>query len=220
MLRKLRKIGTVKRSTRERLVKEDMEGYARSTSSREREKERELDLEDARAEALELSTTEARCTIPLVAPVVQQPPPEPPKHALPTVFGTTADEDEPIFNRSHRPKIQLGIPDSEIWERVPKSESEVFEYPLDWDRILSDGSLLPSIEPWMRGCVQELMGDDESVVQEVLEFLAGRLVERPKPSELLSEVEQFMDDESRGFVLDLWRRLICHQLRLVGLPSE
>ncbi|CDR95027.1 hypothetical protein, conserved [Babesia bigemina] len=220
LLRKLQRIGTVRRSTRERLVKEDLEGFARSTSSRERDREREMDLEDAREEALELSSSEARCTIPLAAPVVQQPPAEPPKHALPTVFGNAADEDEPIFNRSHRPQIQLGLPDAEIWARVPKDEADVFAYPLDWDRILSDGGLFSSIEPWMRGCVSELMGDDESVVGEVLEFLAGRLVERPGPTELLSDVEQFMDDESQRFVLELWRRLIYHQLRLGEPPAS
>ncbi|GIX64689.1 PWI domain-containing protein [Babesia caballi] len=220
MLRKLHRVGVVKRSTRERLVKDDMDGFARSTSSREREKERELDLLDAQAEAAEAAAAEPRCTIPLAAPAAPQAPAEAPKRALPTVFSAAADEEEPIFNRSHRPKIRLGVPDSELWERVPTGEADVFAFALDWDRVLSDGSLVSSLEPWMRRCVTEFMGDDESVVGEVLEFLAGRLVERPAPAELLSEVEQFLDEESRGFVLELWRRLIFHQLQLGALSAD
>ncbi|GFE54509.1 PWI domain-containing protein [Babesia ovis] len=220
LLRKLHRIGTVKRSTRERLVKEDMEGFARSTSSRERERERELDLEDAEAEVSELAASEARCTIPLATPAVPQVPSEPPKRALLTVFGTNTEEEEPMFNRSHRPKIKLGIPDSEIWERVPRQESEIFGFALNWDLVLSDGSLISLLEPWMRRCILEYMGDDESVAGEVLEFLTARLIERPRPMELLSEVEQFLDDESRGFVLELWRHLIFHQYRFSELSSD
>ncbi|ORM41407.1 RNA-binding protein 25 [Babesia sp. Xinjiang] len=220
MIRKLHRIGTVKRSTRERLVKEDLDGFARSAGSREREKERELDLEDAQAEALELSTSEARCTIPLATPAVPQVPAEANRRALPTIFGTAVEEDEPMFNRSHRPKIKLGIPDSEVWDRVPKSESEVFGFDLDWGLVLSDGSLIPSLEPWMRRCVLEYMGDDESVAGEVLEFLVGRLMERPNHEELLSDVEQFLDEDSRGFILELWRHLIFHHLRLSALSSD
>ncbi|KAK1938621.1 putative Splicing regulatory glutamine/lysine-rich protein 1 [Babesia divergens] len=213
LLRKLHRIGTVRRSTRERLVNDDLTGFARSASTRERERERDFDLQDEKEEAAEISSSEVRCTIPLAPPVAPSAPIEPTKRALPTVFGSNADEDEPIFNRSHRPMIKLGVLDSEVWEQVPKTEDEVFAFSIDWDNLLSDDSLVAFLEPWMKKCILEYMGDDESVACEVMDFLNGRLLERPGPSEILSEVEQFLDEDSRGFVLELWRHLIFHQLK-------
>eukprot|EP00371_Babesia_bovis_P001065 XP_001609712.1 hypothetical protein [Babesia bovis T2Bo] len=212
LLRKLHRIGTVKRSTRERLIRADIEGYARSTDAKERELERQMDLEDAKAESMELYAAEPRCTIPIAPATVAQPVVEVPK-TVPTVFSATAEEDEPMFNRTYRPKIKLGIPDSEIWSRVPKEADAVFGYAIDWDIVLGDKSLMALIEPWMRKCIMEYMGGDESVVGEVLDFIAGRLLERPEPADLLSDVEQFLDEDSRGFVIELWRHLIFHQIR-------
>lgn len=219
LLRKLHRIGTVKRSTRERLVNDDLKGFARSTSSKEREREKELDLEDEMEEAKENASSEVRCTIPLAAPVAQAIPAEPQKRILPNVFSSNVDEEEPIFKRTHRPHIKMVMSDTELWEQVPKDEHDLFAFEIDWDHLLVDNSVMIFLEPWMKKCIMEFMGDDEEVTKEVMEFLNGRLLERPNPNDLLEDVEKFLDEDSRGFVYEMWRRIVFHQQKTKALFS-
>lgn len=219
LMRKLSRVGTVKRSTRERLVNEDLKGFPRFTSFKERQHEIELDLLDEREEAQEVASSETRCTIPLATQVTQPATVEPVKRELPTVFGSNVDEEEPMFKRTHRPLIKLGISDEEVWAQVPNTEEEAFAFQLDWAHLLSDQSLMKFISPWMKKCVMEFMGDDEAVAGEVVDFLSARLLERPNPTDLLAEVEQFLDEDSRSFVYEMWRRIIFHQLKTKGLLS-
>ncbi|UKJ89661.2 hypothetical protein MACJ_002913 [Theileria orientalis] len=103
------------------------------------------------------------------------------------------------------------LTEKEIWLMVPTDG--ILEFKLDWDLLFST-NLSILIEPWIRRCILEYMGNEESLVGEVLEFIFSRLKERPGPQELLFDVEQFLDEESEGFVKQLWRLLAFHQIRL------
>ncbi|AFZ81244.1 hypothetical protein BEWA_006530 [Theileria equi strain WA] len=205
LLRRLNRLGTVKQSLREKLIKEDLEGLSRY-NPRIRQKERIQDEEDAQEEESEARKKH----IPIhaqPAPVVEQ------KKSIPNVFAAQEEEEETIYTKKHKPLVKLRK-DEDIWEQVPTEEEQVFKFPLDWDGIFKDGTVNALIEPWIRKCIQEYMGDEESLVNDVIEFLTGRLAEHPTPSELLFDVEQFLDDESKGFVLQLWRMLIFQHMKL------
>ncbi|UKK02656.2 hypothetical protein MACK_002750 [Theileria orientalis] len=103
------------------------------------------------------------------------------------------------------------LTEKEIWQMVPTEG--ILDFKLDWDLLFST-NLSILIEPWIRRCILEYMGNEESLVSDVLEFIFSRLKESPSPQELLFEVEQFLDEESQGFVTQLWRLLAFHQIRL------
>uniref|UniRef100_A0A3B0MVF4 RNA recognition motif. (A.k.a. RRM, RBD, or RNP domain)/PWI domain containing protein, putative n=1 Tax=Theileria annulata TaxID=5874 RepID=A0A3B0MVF4_THEAN len=111
-------------------------------------------------------------------------------------------------------EVKTVLTEDQIWEMVPKTD--ILDASLEWD-ILFSTNLSILIEPWIRRCILEYMGDEESLVNDVLEFIFSRLKERPKAKELLADVEQFLDEESVGFVTQLWRLLFFHQIRLKNL---
>eukprot|EP00375_Theileria_parva_P001282 XP_763953.1 hypothetical protein [Theileria parva strain Muguga] len=111
-------------------------------------------------------------------------------------------------------EVKTALTEDQIWEMVPKTD--VLDGDVEWN-VLFSTNLSILIEPWIRRCILEYMGDEESLVNDVVEFIFSRLKERPKAKELLADVEQFLDEESVGFVTQLWRLLFFHQIRLKNL---
>ncbi|KAK2198349.1 bifunctional RBM25 [Babesia duncani] len=222
MLRKLQRVGKIKPTTRERLIQDDLCGRPAS-NPRGRERERELDAKDAQEEAEEIAAMQNTVTVHVqAAPMGKQPLQTVLKAPVPTVFGNNLDDDDDaaMFAKRHRPLVPLGRSDEDIWKLVPNNKEQLYAFNIDWDTVLADGTLSKLLEPWVTKCIFEFLGDDKSLVTEMMDFLEGRLQERPTPQELLTDVEQFLDEESAGFVFEIWRRLVFQHFKLLHAQDE
>ena len=70
------------------------------------------------------------------------------------------------------------------------------------------------LRPWVRKKVMELMGTEEALLAEVIEYILNRVNEKPQPKELLDELSRFLDEEAEGFLKHLWCILVFEQLKI------
>nr|PVC49468.1 hypothetical protein MACL_00002986 [Theileria orientalis] len=229
MFKKLKALQTVSASRRERLIKEDLAGTSKPNL---KHRAREIE-EDYKDEQEELDENKAKkITMKILKPSSA------PASALPSHRNAETDSasssasrgtarsgdnrdgassrsgaksSRAVFAAEAEEVKKPALTEKEIWQMVPTDG--ILDFKLDWDLLFST-NLSILIEPWIRRCILEYMGNEESLVSDVLEFIFSRLKERPGPQELLFEVEQFLDEESQGFVTQLWRLLAFHQIRL------
>ncbi|OEH80015.1 hypothetical protein cyc_08602 [Cyclospora cayetanensis] len=101
-----------------------------------------------------------------------------------------------------------------ILAMVPSEKAELFAYKIDWTLLNQANVFEKKLRPWVRKKVIEFMGAEESLVQEVIDYILNRVAEKPNPKELLEELSRFLDDEAEGFLKHLWRLLIFEQLKV------
>lgn len=98
-----------------------------------------------------------------------------------------------------------------IAAQVPKSTEELFAYELDWTVFSAHRILDLKVAPWISKKVTEFLGEEEP---ELVSFISSKLKLALKPSELVKELKEFLDEDAEGFIVKLWKLLVFEDLRL------
>jgi len=100
----------------------------------------------------------------------------------------------------------------ELVDLVPKETKHVFGYELDWKRIVEAGLVEKKMRFWISDRLKQYLGGHED--SELTDFVVGFLTERTKPAKIVSEMEAVLAEESKIFVVKMWRRLIFETLKI------
>ena len=94
--------------------------------------------------------------------------------------------------------------------RVPTAEADIFAYVIDWN-IYTTAQIHRTVRKWIAKKTTELLGEEEPAL---VDFIADKLADAPAPDALAADLLPVLDDESRAFVLNLWRVLIFEILKV------
>jgi len=114
--------------------------------------------------------------------------------------GTNHDQDNRFADKEKKLKAQLKFPDE-------------FEIPVEMAKVK-----IEVIKPWITKRVTELLGfEDEVVINLIFNMLEKRPID---PKELQINLTGFLEKNTKGFVLELWKMLISASRSTTGIPDE
>ena len=111
----------------------------------------------------------------------------------------------------------------ELRQLVPSDRDALFSSPIDWEGIFnssrsggSKSSVILSLTPWLVRKVKDFIG---SYDRELVEYIIRRVRLRTDPTELITDLRQYIDDEADELVKQIWSILVFETARRQHSPS-
>jgi len=94
---------------------------------------------------------------------------------------------------------------------IPKDQTKLLKYPIDWDLIDNNEVVEKVMRDWIDSRIKEYLGEEEA---DLTDFAVGLLANHIPPKEIISEMEVVLVEDSEGFVVKMWRRMIFESLKI------
>lgn len=111
----------------------------------------------------------------------------------------------------------------ELRQLVPSDRDALFSSPIDWEGIFNSArsggaksSVIMSLTPWLVRKVKDFIG---SYDRELVEYIIRRVRLRTDPTELITDLRQYVDDEADELVKQIWSILVFETARRQHSPS-
>ena len=105
----------------------------------------------------------------------------------------------------------------ELRQLVPSDRDTLFAHSIDWENIFSPSrgggaksSVIRTLTAWLVRKVKDYIG---SYDRELVEYILRRIRLRTDPLELITDLRQYIDDESDELVKQLWSILVFETVR-------
>jgi hypothetical protein len=112
----------------------------------------------------------------------------------------------------------------ELRQLVPSDRDTLFHYPIDWEGLFNSNrgggkssSVMKSLIPWLVRKIKDYIG---SYDKELVEYVMRRIRLRVDPLDLITDMRQYIDDESDEFVKGIWTILVFETLRKQHVPPK
>ncbi|KAI5919832.1 hypothetical protein F4810DRAFT_685877 [Camillea tinctor] len=141
----------------------------------------------------------------------------PQRKTIAEVEGLLEDEDEDSTTRRQlipikfEPTAAAGMTDEErdqavraLAQEIPNEKAGLWEWDVKWD-YLDESVIREKLRPFVEKKLVEYLGVQEQLLIEVVE---EHLRKHGKPSELVDELAEALDDEAEALVMKLWRMVI------------
>jgi len=94
---------------------------------------------------------------------------------------------------------------------IPKDQTKLLKYPIDWDLIDSNEVVEKVMRGWIDSRIKEYLGEEEA---DLTNFAVGLLTHHMPPKDIITEMEVVLVEDSEGFVVKMWRRMIFESLKI------
>ena len=109
-----------------------------------------------------------------------------------------------------RQKTENAPADSQtLIDKIPQDKQELFKYPIKWDVVKETKIVQNKMRPWVAKKMVEFLGEEEGTL---VDFVCEKLPVL-KPTELISQLQVVLEEESEVFVVKLYRMLIFEMIR-------
>jgi hypothetical protein len=112
----------------------------------------------------------------------------------------------------------------ELRQLVPSDRDTLFHYPIDWDGLFNanrgggkSSTVMKSLIPWLVRKVKDYVG---SYDKELVEYVMRKIKLRVDPLDLITDMRQYIDDESDEFVKGIWTILVFETIRRQHVPPR
>ena len=100
---------------------------------------------------------------------------------------------------------------TQIKELYKKLPSDVFSYSIEWDSIFEFDLIQKICKPWIAKKIKEYMGVEEPMM---INIVLKLLNQKCSNSQLLSKIQNILDDASEEFVEKLWRVIVFEDMKI------
>jgi len=119
-------------------------------------------------------------------------------------------------HRTEKELPELGADDApktarDLVEYIPKEQSKLLNYPMNWDLIDKNEVVEKVMRGWIDSRIKEYLGEEEA---DLTNFAVGLLTHHIPPKEIIAEMEVVLVEDSEGFVVKMWRRMIFESLKI------
>ena len=109
---------------------------------------------------------------------------------------------------SKEEKMAQLIQIKDLYKKLP---SDVFSYSINWDSILEFDLIQKICKPWIAKKIKEYMGVEEPMM---INIVIKLLNQKCTNSQLLSKIQNILDDASEEFVEKLWRVIVFEDMKI------
>jgi len=99
----------------------------------------------------------------------------------------------------------------DLVEYIPKDQIKLLNYPINWDLVDENGLIEKVMRGWIDSRIKEYLGEEEA---DLTNFAVGLLTNHLPPKDIISEMEVVLLEDSLGFVVKMWRRMIFESLKI------
>ncbi|GAW81919.1 hypothetical protein, conserved [Plasmodium gonderi] len=104
-----------------------------------------------------------------------------------------------------------------ILEKVPSSEEEIFNYPLNWKVLNLKDNIGNKLKPWIYKKITEYIGTDEKeIIEEISNYFVQQILKETSPKDMLVEAEKFLDSDGKKFILNMYKLIIFEQIKVTS----
>lgn len=106
----------------------------------------------------------------------------------------------------------------ELYFSIPKKPEGLFDYPLNWDILISFNIIDVVMQRIITKRVKEILNVEEP---HFIRFLVNLLKKKPTPQYLNQNLSKVLQDATEGFVIAIWRALVFENKKYeAGIITE
>lgn len=106
----------------------------------------------------------------------------------------------------------------ELYFSIPKKPEGLFDYPLNWDILISFNVIDIVMQRIITKRVKEILNVEEP---HFIRFLVDLLKKKPTPQYLNQNLSKVLDEATEGFVISIWRALVFENKKYeAGILTE